>query len=147
MFITVESGATKTAWRAVYEDGTVRSAQTAGLSPTCLNIEHTQEIVRQAIPELNPQGRLVKEIFFYGAGLVSPESWGPLEEALQMYAPFALVKGAVIKKLPSPRRAKGAREVRRGLLLRGLPQRVRIYAFRHIYRPKARADHKSFRLL
>ena len=89
MFITVESGATKTAWRAVYEDGTVRSAQTAGLSPTCLDIEHTQEIVRQAIPELNPQGRLVEEIFFYGAGLVSPESWGPLEEALQMWCPMA----------------------------------------------------------
>ena len=89
MFITVESGATKTAWRAVYEDGTVRSVQTAGLSPTCLDMEHTQEIVRQAIPELNPQGRPVEEIFFYGAGLVSYESWGPLEEALQMWCPMA----------------------------------------------------------
>ena len=91
MFITVESGATKTAWRAVYEDGRVLSAQTAGLSPTCLDSEHSQEIVRKAIPEINPEGRLVEEIFFYGAGLVSRESCAPLEEALQMWCPMATV--------------------------------------------------------
>ena len=44
MFIVVESGATKTAWRAVCEDGSVRAVQTAGLSPTCLDLEHTQDI-------------------------------------------------------------------------------------------------------
>ena len=91
MFITVESGATKTAWRAVYEDGSVRSAQTAGLSPTCLDHEHTQDIVRNAIPTLNPEGRLVEEIFFYGAGLVSRESWAALEETLQMWCPMATI--------------------------------------------------------
>lgn len=91
MFITVESGATKTAWRAVYEDGRVLSAQTAGLSPTCLDSEHSQEIVRKAIPEINPEGRLVEEIFFYGAGLVSRESCAPLEEALQMWCPMSTV--------------------------------------------------------
>ena len=48
MFIVVESGATKTAWRAVGNDGSVRAAETAGLSPTCLDLEHTQEIVRKA---------------------------------------------------------------------------------------------------
>lgn len=91
MFITVESGATKTAWKAVYEDGSVRSVQTAGLSPTCLDIEHTQDIVRNAIPSLNPEGRLVEEIYFYGAGLVSRESWAALEDALQMWCPMASV--------------------------------------------------------
>ena len=40
MKLIVESGATKTAWRAVCEDGTVRQVQTAGLSPTCLDPEH-----------------------------------------------------------------------------------------------------------
>lgn len=91
MFIIAESGATKTAWRAVYEDGSVRSAQTAGLSPTCLNLEHTQDIVRKAIPELNPKGKHVEKIFFYGAGLVSPQSCAPIEEALQMWCPMAEV--------------------------------------------------------
>ena len=91
MFIVVESGATKTAWRAVCEDGSVRAVQTAGLSPTCLDLEHTQEIVRKAIPELNPEGKHVDEIFFYGAGLVSPQSCAPIEEALQMWCPLANV--------------------------------------------------------
>lgn len=91
MIIVVESGATKTAWRAVCEDGSVRAVQTAGLSPTCLDLEHTQGIVRKAIPELNPEGRHVDEIFFYGAGLVSPESYAPIQEALQMWCPLAEV--------------------------------------------------------
>ena len=91
MFIVVESGATKTAWRAVCEDGSVRAAQTAGLSPTCLDLEHMQEIVRKAVPELNPEGKRVEEIFFYGAGLVSPQSCSPIEEALQMWCPLAEV--------------------------------------------------------
>ena len=91
MFIVVESGATKTAWRAVCDDGSVRAVQTAGLSPTCLDLEHTQEIVRKAIPELNPEGKHVDEIFFYGAGLVSPQSCAPIEEALQMWCPLANV--------------------------------------------------------
>ena len=91
MFIVVESGATKTAWRAVWDDGSVRAVQTAGLSPTCLDLEHTQEIVRKAIPELNPEGKHVDEIFFYGAGLVSPQSCAAIEEALQMWCPLANV--------------------------------------------------------
>ena len=91
MFIVVESGATKTAWRAVCDDGSVRAVQTAGLSPTCLDLEHTQEIVRKAIPELNPEGKHVDEIFFYGAGLVSPQSSAAIEEALQMWCPLANV--------------------------------------------------------
>ena len=91
MFIVVESGATKTAWRAVCEDGRVRAVQTAGMSPTCLDLEHTLEIVRKAIPELNPEGKHIDEIFFYGAGLVSPQSCAPIEEALQMWCPLVNV--------------------------------------------------------
>lgn len=91
MFIVVESGATKTAWRAIGDDGSVRAVETAGLSPTCLDVEHTQDIIRQAIPQLNPEGRLINEIFFYGAGLVSPESCAPIEDMLQMWCPTAAV--------------------------------------------------------
>ena len=69
----------------------MRAVQTAGLSPTCLDLEHTQEIVRKAIPELNPEGKHVNEIFFYGAGLVSPQACAPIEEALQMWCPLANV--------------------------------------------------------
>ncbi len=89
MKLIVESGATKTSWRAICDDGSVRCVQTEGLSPTCLDMEHTQSIVRSAVPQLNPEGRHVDEVFFYGAGLVSPESSAPLAMALEMWCPMA----------------------------------------------------------
>lgn len=91
MILIVESGATKTAWRAVCDDGTVRSVQTDGLSPTCLDMDHTHDIVRKAVPALNPDGCRVSEVFFYGAGLVSPESAAPVAQALEMWCPMAQV--------------------------------------------------------
>ena len=91
MKLIVESGATKTSWRAVCDDGSVRSVQTEGLSPTCLDLEHTQSIVRKAVPQLNPEGRHVSEVFFYGAGLVSPESSASLAMALEMWCPMTQV--------------------------------------------------------
>lgn len=91
MKLIVESGATKTSWRALCDDGSVRSVQTEGLSPTCLDMEHTQSIVRKAVPQLNPEGRHVSEVFFYGAGLVSAESSAPLAAALEMWCPMAQV--------------------------------------------------------
>ena len=89
MKLIVESGATKTSWRAICDDGSVRCVQTEGLSPTCLDLEHTQTIVRKAVPQLNPEGKMVDEVFFYGAGLVSPESSAPLAIALEMWCPMA----------------------------------------------------------
>ena len=91
MKLIVESGATKTSWRALCDDGSVRCVQTDGLSPTCLDLEHTQSIVRKAVPELNPEGKHVDEVFFYGAGLVSAESSAPLAMALEMWCPMAQV--------------------------------------------------------
>lgn len=92
MTIIVESGATKTSWRALCDDGSVRSAQTAGLSPTCLDDDHIRGIMREAMPVLNPEGKTVSQIFFYGAGLVSPEAAAPVQSALEMWCPFAQVE-------------------------------------------------------
>lgn len=89
MKLIVESGATKTAWRAVLEDGTVRELMTEGLSPTCLDPDHLQDIMRAAIPALNPEGKRVEHIYFYGAGLVSEASAAPLRSCLDMWCPLA----------------------------------------------------------
>ena len=89
MIIIAESGATKAAWRAIYEDGTVRAADTAGLNPNCLTMEDIQAIIRKAVPELNPEGRHVEEVFFYGAGLVSQAASSVIAEALGMWCPMA----------------------------------------------------------
>lgn len=91
MVIIAESGATKTAWRGLCEGGEVRRIQTAGLSPTCLDHDAVRSLVREAVPSLNPDGALVRQIVFYGAGLVSDQSAAPLREALEMWCPFAQI--------------------------------------------------------
>lgn len=91
MKIIVESGGTKTSWRAVASDGTVHSLQTAGLSPTCLEDDLISDIIRQAVPALNPEGKAVSEIHFYGSGLVSDSSVFPVRSALELWCPFAMI--------------------------------------------------------
>ncbi len=89
MKLIVESGATKTAWRSVGEDGVVIEAQSVGLNPNCISCEDLQGIVRGVIPTLNPQGKRIEEIHFYGAGLVSEEAAAPIRECLEMWCPLA----------------------------------------------------------
>ena len=89
MIIIAESGGTKTEWRSVSPEGTIRSAQTAGMNPSCLDPSHFQSLVREAVPVLNPYGKHVGAVYFYGAGLVSEESSMPVREALEMWCPFA----------------------------------------------------------
>lgn len=89
MKLIAESGATKTDWRLVEDDGTVRSASTAGLNPSVLDAEQIRSIIAPVMPVLNPEGRSVPEIHFYGAGLVSDAAAAPLADALSMWYPFA----------------------------------------------------------
>lgn len=89
MIIVADSGATKTAWRSLGTGGLVRSAQTAGMNPSCLDEEGCRAIVREAVPALNPDGEGVESVFFYGAGLVSEEAAVPVRAALEMWCPFA----------------------------------------------------------
>jgi N-acetylglucosamine kinase-like BadF-type ATPase len=92
MKIIVESGATKTAWRAISVEGNMTEVLTPGLSPTCLDAEYISDIVRKAVPALNPDGKSVEQIVFYGAGLVSDESTASLRSCLEMWCPFASVE-------------------------------------------------------
>lgn len=89
MKLIAESGATKTDWRLIADDGTVRSASSAGLNPSVLDVEQMREIIAPVMPVLNPEGKSVEEIFFYGAGLVSDAAAAPLAGVLSMWYPFA----------------------------------------------------------
>ena len=79
MRIIAESGATKTDWRSVAEDGTVRSARTVGLNPAVCDAETIMSAVREAIPALDPDGKRVEAIYFYGASHIF--LWQYLSEA------------------------------------------------------------------
>lgn len=89
MVIIAESGATKTDWRALNEDGSVASVQTEGLNPAVMSHEEMNRIIGAAIPAVNPSGVRVGKVCFYGAGLVSPESSAVLASILELWCPFA----------------------------------------------------------
>lgn len=92
MKIIAESGATKTDWRLITDDGQVRGASGPGLNPSVLDSGQIGRIIGAVIPQLNPEGKSVEEIFFYGAGLVSDAAAAPLAEAFGMWCPFAQVE-------------------------------------------------------
>ena len=89
MKIIAESGATKTDWRLITDDGQVIEASSAGLNPSVLDAEQIREIIAPVMPVLNPDGKAVHEIYFYGAGLVSAAVAAPLADVLSMWYPFA----------------------------------------------------------
>lgn len=92
MFIIAESGATKTDWRSVADDGSVVSVQTEGLNPMMMSQEQLGGIIGKAIPSLNPEGRQVSHVYFYGAGLVSSQTVAVLEAIIDMWCPFSQVE-------------------------------------------------------
>lgn len=89
MILIAESGATKTDWRLVMDDGQVRSASCRGLNPSTLDADGIRETVGSVIPEINREGRTIREIHFYGAGLVNDAAAAPLAEALELWCPFS----------------------------------------------------------
>lgn len=91
MVIIAESGATKTEWRSVGNDGTACSAQTAGMNPSSYGADHMKSAVEHAMPALNPGGEKVDRIYFYGAGLVTTASVVPVRNALQKWCPDAVI--------------------------------------------------------
>lgn len=89
MILIAESGATKTDWRLVTDDGQVRGASCRGLNPSTLDADGIRETVGSVIPEINREGRTIREIHFYGAGLVNDAAAAPLAEALELWCPFS----------------------------------------------------------
>lgn len=92
MIIIAESGATKTDWRALHDDGTVTSVQTEGLNPMMMSHDEMGRVIGMAVPAVNPEGKRVERIFFYGAGLVSPEAGAVISSVLELWCPFAEIE-------------------------------------------------------
>lgn len=89
MIIIAESGATKTDWRSLHKDGSVTSVQTEGLNPMVMSHEVMNRVIGTAIPAVNPSGTRVSQVFFYGAGLVSPDAIASLASIIEIWCPFA----------------------------------------------------------
>ena len=89
MILIAESGATKTDWRLIMDDGQVRGASCRGLNPSTLDADGIRETIGSVIPQINPEGRTIRGIHFYGAGLVNDAAAAPLAEALELWCPFS----------------------------------------------------------
>src|SRR5574344_2805657 len=85
MQLIADSGSTKVDWRAIYDDGTVKSISTEGINPVFLNPDSITNILRvKLLYELGPE---VDEIYFYGAGVVSADIKELLSNCFKMVFP------------------------------------------------------------
>ena len=92
MKLIIESGSTKTDWRSVADDGKVIGFRTSGINPLLQSEDDIRSVMAKAIPEVNPQGRTVDEVFFYGAGVLSPAFAEPLMSLLATWCPLARIE-------------------------------------------------------
>lgn len=76
MLLIADSGSTKVDWRAIMDDGSVKSIATEGINPVFQTKDKILEIFKTKL--LSVLGNKVETVFFYGAGVVSPEVSGVL---------------------------------------------------------------------
>lgn len=87
MILIADSGSTKTDWRAIAADGSVRGYSTAGINPVFMTEEEITGIVSERLlPAL--EGK-VDRIWYYGAGVVSEEVSANVCKALDAVFPGA----------------------------------------------------------
>lgn len=85
MILIADSGSTKVDWRAILNDGKVKEISTEGINPVFLTKEKIVEILKKSLlPEL---GDGVEQVFFYGAGVVSPEIRATLDSCFKEVFP------------------------------------------------------------
>lgn len=79
MILIADSGSTKVDWRAVAADGTALSVQTEGINPVFLSSEAISQILSEKLVPVFGTG--IKEVYFYGAGVLSDELSKKMEDA------------------------------------------------------------------
>ena len=85
MLLIADCGSTKVDWRAIAADGSVKSVNTEGINPVFLSSEDISKILEEkVVPAI---GTDVKEIYFYGAGILAPELAKVLSDAFDKVFP------------------------------------------------------------
>lgn len=81
MIIIVESGATKTDWCAISENGNIRTLRTEGMNLSIMASDKVGELTNKAVYALNVDHESVSEMHFYAAGQIDSRSNGSVEYA------------------------------------------------------------------
>jgi N-acetylglucosamine kinase-like BadF-type ATPase len=81
MILIADSGSTKTAWKLISETGLVKSVKTTGINPFFRTSDDIYEdLESNLLPET---GTEVRQIYFYGAGIINPEKGEIIQNALK----------------------------------------------------------------
>ncbi|MGB3616603.1 MAG: N-acetylglucosamine kinase [Catalinimonas sp.] len=106
MILIADSGATKTDWRLLADDGSIQQAKTVGFNPYFITGDEIAATLRTSLlPDLP---KLPREVFFYGAGCSTPDRAAVVVGALQAVFPHAEVQ--VMHDLLAAARALCGRE-------------------------------------
>ena len=80
MFVLAESGATKGDWRLLDVNRRVARVLTPGTNVSTMDAGTIRDIIRGAASRLIPEGTRVDAVYFYTAGVLTPELTASLEE-------------------------------------------------------------------
>ena len=85
MQLIADSGSTKVDWRAIKDDGSIVEISTEGINPVFITPEEIVKILSQKLlPVIGPG---VKNVYFYGAGVVSPQLIATFSESFKKVFP------------------------------------------------------------
>ena len=85
MQLIADSGSTKVDWRAIKDDGSIVEISTEGINPVFITPEEIVKILSQKLlPVIGPG---VKNVYFYGAGVVSPQLIATLSDSFKKVFP------------------------------------------------------------
>lgn len=88
--LIADSGSTKADWRLISETSEIGSFQTRGMNPF---FRTSEDILLELREKISPEaGSEVKEIFFYGAGVVDQGEGNVVKEALSRLFPGATIE-------------------------------------------------------
>ena len=85
MKLIADSGSTKVDWRAIFDDGSVKSMHTEGINPVFVTKEYIIDVLKENLLPVIGDG--VTEVYFYGAGVLSEETSKVLEDAFKAVFP------------------------------------------------------------
>lgn len=79
MKIIVESGATKTDWCAIRDDGGIKHLRTDGVNVAVMPSGDLDLTIQKAVTYLNPEKEYITDMHFYVSGMIEPRSMGNVE--------------------------------------------------------------------
>jgi glucosamine kinase len=92
MILIADSGGSKTDWRLVLKNGKIEQASSPGFNPYYQPIEDLNKIVQGILLPKIPASEVVREIYFYGAGVSSEKNQLTIKNAFLDFFPKAQIE-------------------------------------------------------